>query len=534
MKQRNYNAALYCRLSRDDELFGESSSISTQRKMLRDYALEQGFQIVDEYIDDGWSGTNFERPSFQRMIDDIEDGKINCVITKDLSRLGRNYILTGQYTEIYFPSKNVRYIAISDDVDSEKGENDIAPFRNILNEMVARDTSKKVRAAMRVKFNNGEYIAPSPPIGYVIDEERKNRLVIDEETRYIPERIFELAAHGKGPNGIARQLHQEKVPIPTWFRYQRYGYWKNHFDGKDEDYRYQWNLRTVRSILYNEVYIGNTVHYKCRKTSFKSKRNRLTSEDEWLRVENTHEPIISKELWDLAHAHMDSRKRMPTRDEDNIFARLLFCGECGWSLSRANVKGKSVYFHCTKYSQRGKDICTLHYTPYKLVYGLVLHRLQYWLMEVKRNEDEILDRLLQSGDKQRSAERRHWEKELKKSQKRKDEVDRLFAKIYEDNASGRLDDDNYEMLRAKYRTEQMQLAEQIEQYTAKLNETKDNEENVRKWIELIGKYSCIDELTAPLLNELIDKIIVHEQRIDADGRKVRDIEIYYRFVGKID
>ena len=220
---------------------------------------------------------------------------------------------------------------------------------------------------------------------------------------------------------------------------------------------------------------------------------------------------------------------MPKRDENNIFARLLY-----WSLSRANAKDKAPYYHCTKYSQRGKEVCSLHYTPYKLVYAVVLLRLQYWLMEVKQNEMEILDRLLKSGDKQRTAERRHWEKELKKSQKRKDEVDRLFAKIYEDNAGGRLDDDNYEMLRAKYRTEQTQLGEQIGQYTAKLNETKDNEENVRKWIDLIGKYSKIDELTAPLLNELIDKIIVHEQRIDADGRKIRDIEIYYRFVGKID
>lgn len=534
MKQRIYNAALYCRLSRDDELYGESSSIGTQRKMLRDFALEQGFHIVDEYIDDGWSGTNFERPSFQRMIDDIEEGKVNCVITKDLSRLGRNYILTGQYTEIYFPSKNVRYIAISDDVDSDKGESDIAPFRNILNEMVARDTSKKVKAAMRVKFNNGEYIAPAAPIGYMIDPNCKNKLIIDEETRWIPERIFELAAHGKGPNGIARQLHREHVPIPSWFRFKRYGERKAQFEGKTEDEISEWNLHTVRNILYNECYLGNTVHYKCRKASFKSKKNRRTSEDEWLRVENTHEAIISQDLWDLVHTHLSSRQRMPKRDENNIFARLLYCGECGWSLSRANAKDKAPYYHCTKYSQRGKEVCSLHYTPYKLVYAVVLLRLQYWLMEVKQNEMEILDRLLKSGDKQRTAERRHWEKELKKSQKRKDEVDRLFAKIYEDNAGGRLDDDNYEMLRAKYRTEQTQLGEQIGQYTAKLNETKDNEENVRKWIDLIGKYSKIDELTAPLLNELIDKIIVHEQRIDADGRKIRDIEIYYRFVGKID
>ena len=534
MKQRIYNAALYCRLSRDDELYGESSSISTQRKMLRDFATEQGFHIVGEYIDDGWSGTNFDRPDFQRMIDDIEDGKINCVITKDLSRLGRNYILTGQYTEIYFPSKNVRYIAISDDVDSDKGESDIAPFRNILNEMVARDTSKKVKAAMRVKFNNGEYIAPAPPIGYIIDPNQKNKLIVDEETAWIPKKIFELAAHGKGAGGIARLLTAEKVHTPTWYRYKRYGERASKFENQLEEIRWQWSFVSVRGILDNEIYIGNTVHYKCQKVSFKSKKNRKTSEDEWLRVENTHEPIISKELWDLAHAHMNSRKRQAKRDENNVFSGLVYCGECGWSLSSANCKKQAKYLRCTKYGQRGKVACSLHFTPFKLLYGVVLLRLQYWLLEVHQNQDKILDRLLQSGERQRETERKHYEKEIQRAAKRKKDVDRLFVKTYEDFACGRLDEENYEMLRTKYRNEQIQLADQISQYEEKLTATKTTEENVRKWVDLISKYSEINELTAPLLNELIDKIVVHEKRIDTDGKPTRDIEIYYRFVGRID
>lgn len=534
MKPQIYNAALYCRLSRDDELHGESSSIGTQRKMLTDYACEQGFRIVDEYIDDGWSGTNFDRPGFQRMIDDIEDGKVNCVITKDLSRLGRNYILTGQYTEIYFPSKGVRYIAISDNVDTCNGDSDIAPFRNILNEMVARDTSRKVKSAMRVKFNNGEYIAPAAPIGYIVDPNNKNKLIIDEETRFIPERIFDLAAHGKGGGAIARILKAEKIPIPTWYRYIRFGERAKRFEREPEEAKYRWNIVSVKHILENECFIGNTVHYRLVKTSFKSKKNRVTSEDEWLRVENTHDPIISKDIWDLAHAHMDSRKRDAKRDEDNIFSRLVYCGECGWSLSSANCKDKSKYLRCTKYSQRGKDECSLHFITYNLLYGVVLARLQYWLSEVHQNSDKLLNRLLQSGDKQRETERRHNEKELKKAQKRKAEVDALFAKMYEDSVCGRLDEDNFKMLTEKYRSEQVELASRVSQLEAQLTESETDTNNAQKWIELIGKYSRIDELTAPLLNELIDKILVHEARIDENGKKVRDIEISYRFVGMIE
>ena len=226
-----YNTALYLRLSRDDELQGESGSIQTQRMMLRQYAAEHGLTVVDEYIDDGWSGTNFERPSFQRMIDDIEDGKINCVVTKDLSRLGRNYILTGQYTEIYFPSKGVRYIAINDNVDTINGESELAPFLNILNEMHARQTSKKVKAAMHTRFANGAHYGAYAPLGYVKDPDKKGHLLIDPETRWIVEKIFDLAVHGRGAASITRILVEEKVPTPGWLNYERYGTFANIYAG---------------------------------------------------------------------------------------------------------------------------------------------------------------------------------------------------------------------------------------------------------------------------------------------------------------
>ena len=250
-----YNTALYLRLSRDDELQGESGSIQTQRMMLLQYAAEHGLTVVDEYIDDGWSGTNFDRPSFQRMIDDIEDGKINCVVTKDLSRLGRNYILTGQYTEIYFPSKGVRYIAINDNVDTLNGESELAPFLNILNEMHARQTSKKVKAAMRTRFANGAHYGAYAPLGYVKDPDKKGHLLIDPETRWIVEKIFDLAVHGRGAASITRILVEEKVPTPGWLNYERYGTFANIYAGVPAEKAYAWTIAQVKSILKEETYI---------------------------------------------------------------------------------------------------------------------------------------------------------------------------------------------------------------------------------------------------------------------------------------
>ena len=534
MKQQQYNTALYMRLSRDDELEGESASISTQKQILRDYANEQGFLVVDEYVDDGFSGTNFERPSFKRMIEDIEDGKINCVVTKDLSRLGRNYILTGQYTELYFPSKGVRYIAIHDGVDTIREDNDIAPFKNIVNEWQAKETSRKVKNAMKAKFKNGEYIAPVVPIGYKINPAEKNRLVVDEETKWIVEKIFALAAHGYGANKICRTLAAEKIPIPAWWASQKNGYKANIFEGQPEGKKYLWNIVTVSKILQNEIYLGNTVHYQIQKLSYKSKKNVKRPKEDWMRIENTHEPLVDRETWDLVQGHINSRKRSRKDDEPQIFAGLLKCGECGWSLSAANTKNKSRYYRCTQYSAHGKEACSLHFITYNLLYAFVLGRLQYWLMAVKENEDAILERLLQSSKKQRRTENARDEKELKKAQKRRQELNNLFAKMYEDRVKGLLDEENYSMLSVKYRTEQQQLDETIKTVSARLEDAKAETDDAKRWVDLIQKYSAIDELTAPLLNELIEKIAVHQWRKDENGKKVWDIEIYYRFVGKID
>lgn len=313
MKQPNntmiYNTALYLRLSRDDELQGESGSIQTQRMMLRQYAEEHGLTVVGEYIDDGWSGTNFDRPGFQRMIDDIEEGKINCVVTKDLSRLGRNYILTGQYTEIYFPSKGIRYIAVNDNVDTLNGESELAPFLNILNEMHARQTSKKVKAAMRTRFANGAHYGAYAPLGYIKDPDKSGHLLVDPETKWIIEKIFDLAVHGHGAASITHVLVDEKVSTPGWLNFQRYGTFANIYAGTSEDKAYAWTITQVKSILKEETYIGHSVHNKQSNISFKNKKKVRKPQEEWYRVEKTHEAIISEDVFRQVQEQIAHRRR---------------------------------------------------------------------------------------------------------------------------------------------------------------------------------------------------------------------------------
>ncbi len=466
MKQQIYNTALYLRLSRDDELQGESSSITTQRSMLRLYAKEHHLNVIDEYIDDGWSGTNFDRPSFQRMIEDIEAGKINCVVTKDLSRLGRNYIMTGQYTELYFPSHNVRYIAIDDGVDSEKGESEIAPFKNIINEWVARDTSRKVKSAFKTKFAEGAYYGAYAPLGYKKHPDIKGKLLVDEETKWIVEKIFSLAYQGYGSAKITKILREEKVPTASWLNFTRYGTfahifegkpeskryewtiahvnakitkilreekvptasWLNFtrygtfahiFEGKPESKRYEWTIAHVKAILKSEVYIGNSVHNRQSTVSFKSKKKVRKPKSEWFRVENTHEPIIDKEVFYRVQEQIKSRRRQTKEKATPIFAGLVKCADCGWSMRFATNKANKTpysYYSCSFYGQFGKGYCSMHYIRYDVLYQAVLERLQYWAKAVQQDEEKVLNKIQKVGNAERVREKKKKASALKKAE----------------------------------------------------------------------------------------------------------------------
>lgn len=537
MKQMIYNTALYLRLSRDDELQGESSSITTQRSMLRSYAREHHLNVIDEYIDEGWSGTNFERPDFQRMIADIEAGKINCVVTKDLSRLGRNYILTGQYTELYFPSHNVHYIAIDDGVDSEKGDSEIAPFKNIINEWVARDTSRKVKSAFKVKFAEGAYYGAYAPLGYRKDPENKGKLLIDEETRWIVEKIFQLASQGCGGAKIAKQLISEEVPTPSWINFQKYGTFAHIFADEPESKRYAWTIAQVKTILKNEVYIGNSVHYKQSTVSFKSKKKVRKPESEWFRVEDTHEPIIEKEVFYQVQEQIKARRRKRKDSTTQIFAGLVKCADCGWSMRYGTNKANKTpysYFACSFYGQFGKGYCSMHYIRYDVLYQAVLERLQYWAKAVRQDEEKVLKKIQKAGNAERIHAKKKAVSALKKAENRQKEVDRLFMKMYEDRANEKITERNFAMLSGRYQQEQMELEEQITSLRDELQKMEQEMVGAEKWIELIKEYSVPKELTAPLLNAMIDKILIHAPQTDENGERTQEIEIYYRFIGKID
>ena len=503
---------------------------------LRQYAAEHGLTVVDEYIDDGWSGTNFERPSFQRMIDDIEDGKINCVVTKDLSRLGRNYILTGQYTEIYFPSKGVRYIAVNDNVDTINGENELAPFLNILNEMHARQTSKKVKAAMHTRFANGAHYGAYAPLGYVKDPDKKGHLLIDPETRWIIEKIFDLAVHGRGAASITRILVEEKVPTPGWLNYERYGTFANIYAGAPAEKAYAWTIAQVKSILKEETYIGHSVHNKQTNISFKNKKKVRKPQEEWYRVENTHEAIISEEVFQKVQELIASRRRKRRNGTTQIFAGLIKCADCGWSLAYGeNKQNKNPYgyYHCSKNGQ-GLRQCSMHYIRYDVLYAYVLARLQYWSMLAQKDEDKLLKRLLNASDRERNSAKKKQAAELKKAEKRKAEVDTLFAKMYEDWSAGRITEYNFNMLSEKYQNEQKELETKIRQLHEMMEAAVQTAADAEKWIALMKQYVNPVELTAELLNTLIEKITVHEAVKGEDGSREQEVEIFYRFIGKIE
>ena len=538
MKQP-YNTALYMRLSRDDENYGDSVSIETQRTILRQFAKENQLHVMDEYIDDGWSGTNFERPNFKRMMDDVELGKINCIVTKDLSRFGREHVMMDYYLEFVFPEKKIRYIAVSDNEDTEKGLSDFVPFKNLFNEWFAKDTSRKVKTALHAKFAAGQHICTYAPIGYKKHSEVKNLLEIDEETRWIVEKIFDLAYRGAGAAKITNILIDEQIPTAGWLNYTRYGKFAHIYAEAPEEKRYAWTISQVKCILKDEIYIGNSVHGKQTNISYKNKKKIRKPQEEWFRVENTHPAIISKDVFQQVQEQIASRRRKQQDGTTQIFAGLLKCADCGWAMSFGTNKQNSKpysYFNCTSYRQFGKKhaTCTAHYIRYDTLYTYVHARLMYWWQQAQADEAKLTERILKAGDKEDDAQTKARTASLTRAEKRKDELDRLFSKLYEDWASERITEYNFNTLSKKYQTEQEELLVKIDKLTAELSAEQQSVIDAEKWIASIKKCARPTELTADLLNSLIEKIVIHEGKDSQNGMKAQPIEIYYRFIGKID
>lgn len=533
-KQQHYKAALYCRLSVDDGNFGGSVSIETQKILLEQYCKDHKITDYKFYCDDGCSGTNFDRPSFKKMLSDIDEGKINLVIVKDLSRFGRNYVEAGMYVQ-RFTDSNIRFIAADDNYDSLVNSDDLLfPIKNVVNEMYARDVSKKTKAAKKAKARDGQFIGSKDPFGYKIDPNDRHHLIVDEPAAQVVKRIFRLASEGVGYNKMAKIFREEKVLTPiAYFNLNNPDYFKSDYWRKEFD----WHVTSIRAILNNEVYLGKLVYGKQRNKSMKSKEKVRNPKEDWIVVENCHEPIITQELWDTVHKILNAKHRPAKAGEVQMFAGLLYCSDCGHCLTYSQKQRKDGSYHgaysCWMYKTHGKEYCASHYITFDTIYELVLIDIQHNLFQYRKNTDKfksILSRKYQS-DSQKQAEQITLEYEQK--QKRCEELDKIISRLYEDNVLGRIGDERYESMSQSYELEQVEIKKALPILKSKIDELKRQSDCADNFINVIKKYTIIDKLDAAILNELIDKILVHHKEQAEDGRTFQQIEIYYRFVGKL-
>lgn len=533
-KQQHYKAALYCRLSVDDGNFGGSVSIETQKILLEQYCKDHKITDYKFYCDDGCSGTNFDRPSFKKMLSDIDEGKINLVIVKDLSRFGRNYVEAGMYVQ-RFTDSNIRFIAADDNYDSLVNSDDLLfPIKNVVNEMYARDVSKKTKAAKKAKASDGQFIGSKAPFGYKIDPNDRHHLIVDEPAAQVVKRIFRLASEGVGYNKMAKIFREEKVLTPiAYFNLNNPDYFKSDYWRKEFD----WHVTSIRAILNNEVYLGKLVYGKQRNKSMKSKEKVRNPKEDWIVVENCHEPIITQELWDTVHKILNAKHRPAKAGEVQMFAGLLYCSDCGHCLTYSQKQRKDGSYHgaysCWMYKTHGKEYCASHYITFDTIYELVLIDIQRNLFQYRKNTDKfksILSRKYQS-DSQKQAEQITLEYEQK--QKRCEELDKIISRLYEDNVLGRIGDERYESMSQSYELEQVEIKKALPILKSKNDELKRQSDCADNFINVIKKYTIIDKLDAAILNELIDKIVVHHKEQAEDGRTFQQIEIYYRFVGKL-
>ena len=528
-------AAIYCRLSQDDGSLGESGSIQTQKAILTQYCQEHHMEIVDCYCDDGWSGTNFDRPAFQRMIGDIEAGRVNTVIVKDLSRFGREYAQMGLYIEHYFEEKGVRFLSLAENIDSSQGLNNLVlPFTNVINSLYARQASEKTKAAHRARAKNGMFLGSRAPYGYQKDPNDRHHLIVDPEAAEVVKEIFRMFADGIGYVRMTKILRERNILNPqAYFNqnnpdyYKHSDYWRKPFD---------WHATSVRAILNNPVYLGKLTFGKTKTKGFFDKRRVATEESDWIVVEHTHEPLVSQELWDTVHQMMKARRRENSSGHVQPFAGLVKCAGCGSSLNASydKKKGKYTGFSCWVYKNYGKQRCTSHAIGWQTLNRLVLEDIRRNAQVAKLAAARYVGVLLRTKLEKEKGETVRAERELKKAEKRIGELDKILAKLYEDQALGKISEVRYQAMAPGYEAEQASLQERVSQLREQLAHTQEVQDNVEQFVPLIQKYTDIQELTPHILNELVEKIVVHEKKVEEDGSKSQMVEIHYKFVGCID
>lgn len=523
--------ALYCRLSQDDKQEGDSNSIINQKKILKKYALDRGYTNIQFYIDDGVSGTTFNRAGFQSMIADVETGKVKRVIVKDMSRLGRDYLQVGMYTEIFFPEHDVHFIAVNDGVDSNQEDNEFTPFRNIINEWYAKDTSKKIRAVKRSKGMAGEHIGSHPPYGYMKNPENKKEWIIDEEAAEVVREIFRLCVGGYGPTQIANILTERKILCPTYYALEKGGKPRTALPAD----KFTWNGPVVAKILDRMDYLGHTVNFKTHVKSYKVHKTIYNSPDQWKIFEGTHEAIIDKETFEIVQK-IRAGKRRPTRmGEMPMFSGLLYCADCGRKLSfhrKADEPADKHHYLCENYRSNTAN-CTMHYIRNVVVERIVLENLKEVIQYVSNYEDEFVQMIMDSDMRQRNRELSQKKKRLAEIQKRIGELDTIFQRIYEDNIIGKLSDERFMKMSKGYEDEQRTLQTEADEIQSELQQEEKKSVDVKRFLAIVKKYTDLTELTPEILREFIDKIIVHAPD-KSSGRRLQEIEIIYNHIGEFD
>ena len=525
--------ALYCRLSQDDGLEGDSNSIQNQKNILQKFAEDHHFPNPCFYVDDGFSGGNFQRPAFQQMISDMENGEIGIIVTKDLSRLGRNQLHTGLYIEERFPMFGVRYIAINDNVDTDSSEsNDLMPFKNLFNEWFIRDTSRKIRAVLKAKAERGERLGTRAPYGYIKDPETK-KLAVDDEAAAIVRRIFAMCASGNGPSQIARILKKEQVLTPTMYAYTRYG--MNH-TCLDTAHPYNWSDSAIANLLENEIYLGNTVNMKYSTKSYKDKRRVEHSREECLVFKDTHPALITQEVWDIVQRVRKNRRRPTKMEEQNKYSGLVFCADCGSNmvLHRARTMSASYnHFTCRTYKKDGES-CTGHYIRECILDEVVLEDLRRVTAMARERPEEFAAYIGSRQSAEIQREIRRQEKELAAMRKRKAELDAIFKKLYEDSVLSRITTEQFQMLSGSYTEEQNRITAGIPQQENEIQRLRETAIGTDSFLDKAKRYTDITELTPELLRLFIEKIVVHEKEVKWSKHAPQTVEIYYNGIGFVD
>ena len=527
--------ALYCRLSQEDENKGDSDSIINQKSILTKYAKDNGFENIEVFVDDGYSGVSFNRPDFQRLLELMEQGKVSTLITKDLSRLGRNYIEVGNYTEILFPRWNVRYIAVNDNYDSLYSEsNEYAPLKNLFNEWFARDTSKKIRAAIKAKAERGERVGTVIPYGYKRDPEIKGHLLINPETAPVVKMIFSLCAEGKGPRVIANALRKKKIPKPTMYRFMTEGIYGTVTDTED---MYGWNDRTVAGILDNEIYLGHTVNCRTTVVSYKDKRVIDRPESEQYRFEHTHEAIVDQTTWDIVRQVRQGKRRRNSMGEVNKYSGLLYCANCGSKLyfvRGRTMKPDAFNFICSRYRKHmGEKQCTPHSIREIALDEIILEEIRRVTSEARKHTAEFVRFISQKSSSENRKELNAKLSEQGKLTKRTEELNLLFKRLYEDNVLGKVTNEQFRMLSDGYNAEQKTTVERLEQLKVEIDQLKSTAINVERFVSLARKYTDIRELTPEILRTFISKIVIHERPSRKKSEGEQRIDIYFTHIGSM-